>query len=123
MKGVSASRPILAALLALALASTPTWAQKPAKPGECRGGDASFFRDEGLTLKVASKLQFNKTLLREKIHVKAVGGIVSLSGNVSSKDHIALAGKLAAEVQGVQCVNNFLKVGPPEPNEPPSGGG
>ena len=92
-------------------------------PARRHGHDASFFRDEGLTLKVASKLQFNKTLLREKIHVKAVGGIVSLSGNVSSKDHIALAGKLAAEVQGVQCVNNFLKVGPPEPNEPPSGGG
>jgi hypothetical protein len=123
MNDVPAARPMLAALLALMLTSAPAWAENPTKPGECRGGDASFFRDEGLTLKVASKLQFNKTLLREKIQVKAVGGIVTLSGNVSSKDHIALAGKLAAGVEGVRCVNNFLKVGPPEPWEPPSGGG
>ncbi len=81
---------------------------------KCRtSGDASFFRDEGLSTKVSAKLQFNRSLAREQIDVKSSGGVVTLSGNVLSHDRIALAGKVAGDVGGVRCVINLLKVGPP----------
>ncbi len=89
-------------------ASSPAPASAP-----CHLGDASFFRDQGLTMKVATKLQFNKQLLAEKIDVKVNGGVASLSGGVSTPEHVALAGDLARQVSGVNCVNNFLRVGPP----------
>jgi osmotically-inducible protein OsmY len=79
-------------------------------------GFGQFFRDEGLVLKVSTKLQFNKKLLREKIDVKANQGIVTLSGSVSSAELVSLAGQLAAETSGVVKVINGLRVGAPEPN-------
>lgn len=82
---------------------------------QCEGlGDPSFFRDEGINMKVTSKLKFNKALLRESIQTKTNGGIVTLYGNVSTAEHAALAAKLVAEVDGVRCVSNYLVVGPPE---------
>lgn len=112
----------LALLLGLAIMTPPAFAQKPAKSGDCRPAESNFFKDEALAMKLSTKLQFNKALLREKIEVKVSGGIATLSGNVSSPEHIALAAKLAAETDGIHCVNNFLKVGPPEPS-PALGGG
>lgn len=86
---------------------------KPAPRKTCEGlGDASFFRDEGINIKVASKLRFNKALMRESIQTRTNGGIVTLSGSVSTAEHAQLAAKLAAEVGGVRCVSNFLEVGP-----------
>lgn len=76
-------------------------------------GDPSFFRDEGIKIKVTSKLKFNKALLRENIQTRTNGGIVMLYGNVSTAEHAKLAAKLASEVGGVRCVNNYLVVGPP----------
>ena len=40
-------------------------------------------------------------------------GIVSLYGIVSTPEHARRAAKLASEVGGVRCVNNYLVVGPP----------
>ena len=100
---------------ASALAAPAAPAAKPvAKPAvECRAGETSFFRDEGMTMKVATKLQWNKELLREKIDVKVSGGVATLSGGVSIQEHIAAAGKVAAAVEGIHCVNNLLVVGTP----------
>ena len=103
--------------LALLIGTLPVAAEQRKSPPQhqgCKGlGEPSFFKDEAVAFKVNSKFQFNKTLMREKIDVKNNGGIVTLSGNVSTPEQIALAGKLASEVNGVQCVNNFLNVGPP----------
>ena len=88
-------------------------AVKPCVPDE-----PSFWRDQGLTTKVAAKLQFHKPLLREKVEVKVSGGAAMLSGNMSSQALIADAVKTAAAVSGVKCVQNFLQVGPPIPIAP-----
>ena len=76
-----------------------------------------YVRDEGLVMRVTSKLQFNRQLLREKIEVKANQGIVSLSGYVSSPELRALAARLAAETGGVKLVHNGLIVGAAPPVE------
>lgn len=80
----------------------------------CRAGEPSFFRDEGLTMKVTTKLQFTKALMREKIHVKVTGGVATLSGGISSAEQIETAVRVARQVEGIHCVNNFMKVGPSE---------
>mgnify|MGYP001495063274 CR=1 FL=1 len=98
-------------------------AAAPVTHGTCRSGNVGFFKDEGLAIKVSTKLQFTKALMREKIEVKSNAGVVSLSGNVSTLDHVSLAGRIASQVEGVVCVNNFLKVGPQEPPRYPSGPG
>ena len=87
---------------------------KPAQQKDCDGlGDPSFFRDEGINIKVASKLKFSKALMRENIQTRTNGGIVMLYGNVSTLERAKLAAKLASEVGGVRCVTNHLVVGPP----------
>lgn len=121
--GARAAAVLLAAgtLGPAAVAAPPAKPPKPAPaPATCQAGESAFFRDEGLSFKVSGRLQFNKQLMREKIHVKVNGGVATLSGGVSTAEHIALAVKLAREVEGIRCVNNFLKVGP---SEPPPGSG
>jgi BON domain len=104
-----------ALLLAVCVAAgAAPGAPKAAASGECRPGEASFFRDEALAIKVATRLQFNKTLLREKVNVKVSAGVATLWGGLSTTEHIEIAVRLASEVEGIGCVNNFLKVGPPE---------
>lgn len=115
-------RPIAALLLlslaGAALSATPKHAAKPQPAKACVPGEASFWADQGLTTKVATKLQFHKPLFREKVEVKATGGAVMLSGNLSSQAMIAEAVKTASAVSGVKCVQNYLKVGPPAPAQP-----
>jgi serine/threonine protein kinase/osmotically-inducible protein OsmY len=93
---------------ARATASAQTASAAPA-PAPAR--EPSFFRDEATTMKVSTKLQFNRALLREQIEVRTVGGVVTLSGTVSSETKRELAAKVASEVSGVIRVNNTLKVG------------
>jgi hypothetical protein len=102
----------LAALPTLAASAKPT---VPPKPAVCHAGESSFFRDEALSVKATTKLQFTKALLREKIHVKVSGGVATLSGNVSAPEHIASAAHIVSQIDGIHCVSNFLQVGPPEP--------
>ncbi len=103
---------ILLAVAVLAQAAPPP--AKPAPHKDCDGlGDASFFHDEGINIKVASKLKFSKALMRETIQTRTNGGIVMLYGNVATPEHARLAEKLASEVGGVRCVKNNLVVGPP----------
>lgn len=104
----------LSAFIALALLAGPVIAAAPVTHGSCRNGDSGFFRSEGVIIKVSTKLQFTKALMREKIAVSGQRGTITLAGNVSSASQIALAGKIASAVDGVTCVNNLLQVGPPE---------
>ncbi|WP_326542459.1 BON domain-containing protein [Pseudorhodoferax sp.] len=85
----------------------------------CRPGDSGFFRDQGLGMKLASKLKFRKKLLSEQIDARVSSGIATLSGGVSSQQHIVLALNIASDVEGIHCINNFLRVGPPTPAAPP----
>jgi len=106
---------VLVALAGAAAAAPPhKTAPKPvARP--CVADEPSFWKDQGLTTKVATKLQFHKPLLREKVEVKVSGGAAMLSGNLSTQALIDEAVRTAAGVGGVKCVQNFLKVGPPLP--------
>lgn len=90
-------------------------AHKPAPA--CVAGEPSFWRDQALTTKLASELQFNKKLFREHVDVKVTGGAAILSGNLSSQELIDVAVRTAAGVGGITCVQNYLKVGPPLPRE------
>lgn len=102
---------VLLAATTMTRAAPPS--AKPAQHKQCDGlGDTSFFRDEGINIKVASKLRFSEALMRENIQTRTNGGIVTLYGNVSTQEHAHLAAKLAGEVGGVRCVNNYLVVGP-----------
>lgn len=110
--------PASAAPAASAATATPSVAHDPAsyRPTSrptCRARDdlASFFKDEALGVKLSSSLQFNKALMREKIQAKVSGGVATLTGTVSSDEHAMLAGRLAAEANGISCVNNLLQVG------------
>jgi len=78
----------------------------PAEPER----EPSFFRDEATNLKVASKLQFNRELYKEQITADVSGGVVTLTGTVSTQAKRALAEKVAREVSGVVRVNNKLKI-------------
>jgi len=59
---------------------------------------------------VASKLQFNRELYKEQITADVSGGVVTLTGTVSTQAKRELAEKVAREVSGVVRVNNKLKV-------------
>jgi osmotically-inducible protein OsmY len=85
----------------------------------CRPGDSGFFRDQGLGMKLASKLKFRKQLLSEQIDARVSNGIATLSGGVSSRRQITLALNIASDVEGIHCINNFLRVGPPTPAQAP----
>jgi hypothetical protein len=105
---------VLLALAGAAVAATPhKAAPKPAAARPCVPDEPSFWKDQGLTTKVATQLQFHKPLLREKVDVKVTGGAAMLSGNISTQALIDEAVRTAAAVGGVKCVQNFLKVGPP----------
>ena len=116
----SAHALLLLALAASAFAAPPHKpAAKPHASRPCVQGEPSFWKDQGLTTKVAAKLQFHKPLFREKVEVKVTGGAVMLSGNMSSQALIAEAVKTAAAVGGVKCVQNYLQIGPPLPSAQP----
>jgi hypothetical protein len=72
----------------------------------------SIWRDQGITMKVASKLQFNRRLWNAGILVETEKGIVTLRGTVSSKTLSDEAEQIAAAVYGVHGVKNEIKVNP-----------
>ena len=80
---------------------------RPAPPPE-----PSVWRDQGITMKVASKIQFNRRLWSSGIQVETVAGVVTLRGTVGSQELSAEAERLAAGVYGVHAVKNEIKVSP-----------
>ena len=75
-------------------------------------------RDSALAAKVGVRIQYNKAMLTEKVDVEAHGNVVTLSGNVSTKEKMDLAVRIARETGGVSLVDNRLKVGPPVAADP-----
>jgi osmotically-inducible protein OsmY len=63
-----------------------------------------------MSIEVATKLQFNRELFKEQITANVSGGVVTLTGTVSTQAKRELAGKVVREVAGVLGVNNNLKV-------------
>jgi hyperosmotically inducible periplasmic protein len=86
------------------VASTPAAPPKPPAP--------SIWRDQGITMKVASRVQFNRRLWTYGIQVETVAGIVTLKGTVATQAESAEAEKLAASVSGVLGVKNDIKISP-----------
>jgi osmotically-inducible protein OsmY len=80
---------------------------EPAPPPE-----PSIWRDQGITMKVASKIQFNRRLWSSGIQVETVAGEVRLTGTVGSRAISDEAERIAAAVPGVLSVKNNLKVSP-----------
>ncbi len=106
---------VLAALGAAAVAQPPSGLdlQAPPKPaGEClvRDADISFFADQGLTMKVVSRLQFNRELLTEKIDVRVVGTVAILEGRLPTTKLVETAVRIARETGGIRCVINEISV-------------
>jgi osmotically-inducible protein OsmY len=71
-----------------------------------------MWRDQGITMKVASKLQFHRQLWSAGIQVETTAGIVTLRGTVSSKALADEAERIAAAIYGVHGVKNEIQVSP-----------
>jgi serine/threonine-protein kinase len=81
-----------------------------AEPAPSGGG---FWSDQGITLRIQSRLQFSRMWDSNSGIVVAVrNGVVTLTGTVPEREDIAEAGRIAASVAGVKGVRNELKVGP-----------
>jgi tRNA A-37 threonylcarbamoyl transferase component Bud32 len=102
-------------------AATPAPAAARAPKAEPPTG---FWRDQGITTKVAGKLHFNRRLWRSGIQVETKEGVVTLRGNVPSQHLIDEAVRITREVYGVRAVRNELRIGQPDyPSSPGAGGG
>ena len=67
-------------------------------------------KDVTITAKVKKALHDDPALGAADIHVKTKTGVVTLTGQVSSRDAAAHARDLAAQTEGVKRVNNQLMV-------------
>jgi hyperosmotically inducible protein len=108
-------------------AATPTPAAtraQKAEPPPKEEPPTGFWRDQGITTKVAGKLHFNRRLWRTGIQVETKEGVVTLRGNVPSQDLIDEAVRITREVYGVRAVRNELRIGQPDlsSSSPGSGG-
>ncbi|WP_405119644.1 BON domain-containing protein [Pseudomonas leptonychotis] len=68
------------------------------------------FEDATLVATVKSKLLWNSNTEGLDINVNAANGTVSMTGNAQSAEAKELAGRLAANTDGVREVNNLLSV-------------
>lgn len=95
-------------------APVPTPAPEPVAAAEPKPPPPapSVWRDQGITMKVASRIQFNRRLWSYGLQVETVRGIVTLKGTVETSAESAEAEKLAAGVYGVLGVKNEIKVSP-----------
>jgi serine/threonine-protein kinase len=114
----AAAKPVSTPALAPPASPAPKAAAPP--PQEPPTG---FWRDQGITTKVAGKLQFNRRLWRTGIQVETKEGVVTLRGNVPSQELIDEAVKITREVYGVRAVRNELKIGQPDYSSTPGSGG
>lgn len=68
-----------------------------------------YVSNSALTAKVKAALVGTQGIDSADINVKTVGGVVTLNGTVDNDAQVALAGKVAAGIDGVQQVQNNLK--------------
>jgi hyperosmotically inducible protein len=66
--------------------------------------------DGGLTAKIKSKMALDDSVRAAAIDVDTVGGVVTLSGSVSSEAERARAVQLARETEGVKSVTERLVI-------------
>jgi serine/threonine-protein kinase len=103
-------------------APAPTPAPKAEAPPQ-QEPPTGYWRDQGITTKVAGKLQFNRRLWRTGIQIETKEGVVTLRGNVPSQELIDEAVRITREVYGVRAVRNELKIGQPDYSSSPGSGG
>jgi serine/threonine protein kinase len=96
------------------VAAAPAPAPAPSKPPSPPPQSGGFWSDQGLQLRVQSKLQFSRSLWRASggIVVAARNGVVTLTGTVPAQEDVTEAARIASAVDGVRSVRNELKVGP-----------
>jgi hypothetical protein len=102
--------------------ASPAAAPKPEPPRQ-EEVPTGFWRDQGITTKVASKLQFNRRLWRAGIQVETKEGVVTLRGNVPSQELINEAVNIAKDVYGVRAVRSELRIGAPDYSSAPGATG
>ncbi|HLG21866.1 MAG TPA: BON domain-containing protein [Candidatus Manganitrophaceae bacterium] len=95
---------VLAFILAGAIGCSLLLSKKPAD-------DFDAAEDSNMTAKVKAKLANDAALNLFRIDVETRRGVVALNGNVPTEDRKERAGNLAASVEGVKGVENFLQVG------------
>ena len=69
-----------------------------------------YVDDAKITASVKAKLTAEKAANFTKIGVETSNNVVSLTGEVDSKDQKEKAGKLAKQVNGVKRVDNKLQI-------------
>lgn len=72
------------------------------------GSSGMYIDDAGITAQVKGKILAQKGLDSFDISVETVKGAVTLTGEVESSAQVALAEKVARDVEGVKSVNNKL---------------
>ena len=82
------------------------------EPTESRRTVGEFTDDIAIHMWVKNKLLQAPEISGLRVNVEVDKGVVTLLGNVKTKEARALAGSLAREVPGVQRVNNQLVVYP-----------
>ncbi|WP_159565389.1 molecular chaperone OsmY [Budvicia diplopodorum] len=123
MKNVPFSRSIIAAVLSTVVMSGVAFAEETvatkAENAVDKVGNSidnsmkkvdNYMDDSSITAKVKSALLNEKSIRSTDIKVKTTGGVVTLSGFVSSKEQSSQADGVAKLVEGVQSVKNELKV-------------
>lgn len=117
----SATARLVAVAVLTLLGSTTAHAQPPsgldlqAPPKPLRAcvvndADIRFLSDQGLSMKLASRLQFNRALLMESVDVRVVGAVAILEGRLSTARQVDTAVRIARETGGIRCVINELTV-------------
>jgi hypothetical protein len=79
-----------------------------------REAPTGFWPDQAISFKVATKLAFNRNLYRSRIQVESAGGVVTLRGQVPSREQVAQAIAVARDVYGVREVRSELRVSAPD---------
>jgi osmotically-inducible protein OsmY len=80
------------------------------KMENAKDSTVQYVDDAAVTTKVKAALAKDKTTKAHEIKVETTGGIVSLSGEVTTQAEISRAGDLARNVTGVQSVQNDLRL-------------
>ena len=73
-------------------------------------GTATAVHDTTITAKVKKSLHKDDTTKGQDIHVSTTAGVVTLKGNVSSRETASRAQELTQGTKGVKSVNNELAV-------------
>jgi osmotically-inducible protein OsmY len=95
---------LLAAVGAVACSSTPT-----------SRGTGEVVSDSALTAKVKTAIARDTTIGNAmNINVNTYRGVVQLAGFVNTEEAARRAAEVARNVQGVQTVQNDLRVNPPQ---------